>query len=78
MISGDDGAHFVAGRMCAGSFFKAARRRDDKLIGRKNQLCRKILARFRDRIMEQTRAAFPFRGENILGLQDIDDVPWFG
>ena len=51
MVSRDDGAHFITGSMRAGSFFKSARRRDHKLVSRKNQLCGEILACFRNRIM---------------------------
>src|SRR6266852_1175905 len=51
MVSRDNRAHFVAGSMSAGGFFKSTRRRDHKLVSRKNQLCGKILACFRNRVM---------------------------
>ncbi len=78
MISGDDGADFVAGGMRARHLFEAACRRNDKLVGRKNQFRRKTLAHFWDRIMKQAGTSFAFGRENIFGTQDVDNVPWLG
>ena len=50
MVSRDDGANFIAGRVGARRFFKSAARGDDKLVRRKNQFCRNAAARFRNRV----------------------------
>ena len=46
MITGDDGAHFIAGGVGARRFLGAAGRRDDKLIARENQFGGDAFARF--------------------------------
>ena len=46
MVARDDGANFIAGGVGARRFLGAARRRDDKLIARKNQFRGHAFARF--------------------------------
>ena len=78
MISGYDGADFVAGGVRARGFFEPPCRRDDKLVRRKNQFRWKTLAHLWNCAVKQTGAALALGRENILGAQHIDDVPWLG
>ena len=67
VISGDHGADFIARGVRACGVFKSPGRRNDKLVGGKNQLRRKSLARFRNRTMQQSGATLAFGRENVLG-----------
>ena len=58
MIPGDDGANFVARRVRARRFFETARRCDDILVARENQLRGDAFARGGIRLHEQARAPF--------------------
>ena len=78
MVSRDDGANFIARGVRARRFFESAARGNDKLVRRKNQFRGNSAARFRNRVLQQTRASLAFQSQRRFRREDFDDLPFLG
>ena len=65
MVASDDSAHFVTGGVRSSRFFKSPRRRDDELIGGKNQFGGDTILSFRLSLDNKTRPAFALSREHV-------------
>src|SRR5438105_13719829 len=69
VITGDDGAYFIALRAGAGGLFGSTRRGDDELVSGEHEFRRNAISRVRHRMRRQVASSVALCFERLLGLE---------